>query len=236
MADRETLQCLGMVRTQIRARGVRDERVLQAMEEVPRHLFVDERFRKQAYGDSPLPIGHRQTISQPFMVAAMTECLDLRGDEIVLEVGTGSGYQAAILARLARAVYTVERIPTLAARAREILGATGAANVEVILGDGSLGLAEHAPYDAILVAAGVRVIPEPLLEQLGDGGRLAVPVGVKHQQILVRVQRVGEKLIREERTPCVFVPLIGRGGWEEKPPPSGEASGPEDGGPAPAWG
>lgn len=207
-----------MVRTQIRPRGIRDKRLLAAMEEIPRHLFVDERFQREAYADNPLPIGHRQTISQPYMVAVMTECLALKGDEVVLEVGTGSGYQAAVLARLARAVYTVERIPPLAERARGVLQSLGMDNAEVIQGDGSQGLPEHAPYDAILITAGVHDIPEPLLEQLGEGGRLAAPVGVKHHQILVLIRREGGKLVREERTPCVFVPLIGRGGWEEAPP------------------
>jgi protein-L-isoaspartate(D-aspartate) O-methyltransferase len=207
-----------MVEKQIRSRGIRDERLLQAMEKVPRHLFVGDAYRIDAYGDTPLPIGQGQTISQPYMVAAMTEILALRGDERVLEVGTGSGYQAAILGRLAREVYTVERIASLTLRARGVLEDLGADNVKVLERDGSLGLAEHAPYDAILVAAGVRRIPEALPAQLADGGRLAVPVGGPDRQVLVLLRREGETFRESRLTPCVFVPLIGEGGWGEDPP------------------
>jgi protein-L-isoaspartate(D-aspartate) O-methyltransferase len=216
--ERYTVLRHRMVQRQIRNRGVRDERLLGAMEDVPRHLFVGEAYRGDAYSDTPLPIGRGQTISQPYMVAAMTECLALQGSEVVLEVGTGSGYQAAILAKLARKVYTVERIPRLASRAREVLGQVGATNVVALEGDGSVGLAEHAPYDAILIAAGVRRIPEAILPQLADGGRLAVPVGGRDHQVLVLVRRSGDDFQESRLTPCVFVPLIGQGGWEEDSP------------------
>ncbi|MCZ6602407.1 MAG: protein-L-isoaspartate(D-aspartate) O-methyltransferase [Planctomycetota bacterium] len=204
-----------MVRTQIRARGIRDPRILEAFEDVPRHLFVEERFRREAYADHPLPIGHGQTISQPYMVAAMIDSVRPEDGDVVLEVGAGSGYQAAILARLARRVYTVERIQALADGAAKALRSVGAENVEVIVGDGSHGLPGYAPYDVILLAAGVREIPAALLAQLAEGGRLAAPVGGRQHQVLALIRRTEGRLEREELTPCVFVPLIGDGGWDE---------------------
>jgi protein-L-isoaspartate(D-aspartate) O-methyltransferase len=202
-----------MVAEQLRKRGIKDERVLQAMRDVPRHRFVPERYRRLAYEDMPLPIGEEQTISQPLMVALMTEALQLRGQERVLEIGTGSGYQAAILSRLARTVFSLERLPQLAAQARATLAALGILNVHVLVGDGSLGLPEHAPYDAIIVTAGAPQVPPPLLEQLNVGGRLVVPVGNRLEQALVRVTKTSGGQRTESLGGCRFVPLIGAQGW-----------------------
>ncbi len=222
--DRTARQRRRMVRKQLERRGIRDPRVLEAMQDVPRHRFVAERFRKDAYADGPLPIGHGQTISQPFMVAAMTQALELLGDERILEVGTGSGYQAAILGRLGREVFTVERIEPLAERARRALADLGVENVTVLVGDGSLGIAEHAPFDAILIAAGMPELHETLRGQLADGGRLAAPVGTREKQELILVRKEGERIVESRSTPCVFVPLIGAGGWPE--PSNGDQSSP----------
>jgi protein-L-isoaspartate(D-aspartate) O-methyltransferase len=196
------------------ATGIRDPRVLAALEEVPRHLLVPEALRAQAYRDAALPIGEGQTISAPSIVAAMTEALELRGDECVLEVGTGSGYQAAVLSRLAARVVTIERRPGLAARARSALDALGVANVIVHLGDGSRGRPADGPFDAIVVTASAPDVPEPLVAQLAPGGRLVGPCGARAQQVLVRVRR-GEDgaLRREELGPCRFVDLVGDHGW-----------------------
>ena len=194
----------------IRARGVRDERVLEAMGRVPREAFVPQSLRWEAYEDAPLPIGEGQTISQPYMVAFMVEALDLRGAERVLEVGAGSGYAAAVLGDLAREVWSVERHPSLAERAAETLAALGAGNVHVVEGDGTLGWPEHAPYDAIVVAAGGERIPEALTEQLAEGGRLVIPVGPAPDfQQLVRLTRRGAGLERETLADVRFVPLVG---------------------------
>ena len=213
--DRTAVERRRMVKKQISGRGIRDPRVLEAMEAVPRHRFVAGRLRKDAYADGPLPIGHGQTISQPFMVATMTQALELQGGERVLEVGTGSGYQAAILGRLGGEVFSVERIEPLAERARRALVDVGARNVTVVVGDGSLGLAAHAPFDAILVAAGMPELHEGLQGQLVDGGRLAAPVGSREKQELVVVRKEGERIVESRSTPCIFVPLIGAGGWPE---------------------
>jgi protein-L-isoaspartate(D-aspartate) O-methyltransferase len=196
------------------AAGIRDPRVLAALEEVPRHLLVPEALRAQAYRDAALPIGEGQTISAPSIVAAMTEALELRGGESVLEVGTGSGYQAAVLSRLAARVVTIERRPGLAARARSALDALGVANVIVHLGDGSRGRPADGPYDAIVVTASAPDVPAPLLGQLAPGGRLVAPCGERAQQVLVRVRRSEEgALEREELGPCRFVDLVGDHGW-----------------------
>lgn len=205
-----------MVDYQLRMRGIRDERVLKAMEEIPRHLFVDESMLDRAYDDCALPIGEGQTISQPYMVALMTELLELKGDEKVLEVGTGSGYQAAILSKLAKEVITIERIENLAKRAKERLKSLGITNVRVLLGNGSIGYKEEAPYDAIIVTASSPSIPEPLIEQLCMGGRLVIPVGDRFSQLLYKVVKTPEGTITTTSTPCVFVPLIGECGWKEK--------------------
>lgn len=205
-----------MVETQLKARGIRDKRVLEVMARVPRHLFVREEDRNLAYSDSPLPIGYGQTISQPYIVARMTELLELRGHEKVLEIGTGSGYQAAVLGMLVQEVHTVERIPELAEQARRRLEALCLSNVHVHVGDGTLGWPEAAPYDAILVTAAAARVPPPLLAQLKDGGRLVAPVGEWGLQILERWTREGDRFRRERFEPVAFVPLVGRYGLQEE--------------------
>jgi len=195
------------------SRGLSDERVLAALGAVPRHEFVSKQLAAEAYRDYPLPIGDGQTISQPYMVALMTACLKLTGTEKVLEVGTGSGYQAAILAELTREVYTVERFPSLAERARGVLDTLGYTNVRVTVGDGTAGWKEGAPYDAIIVTAGAPVVPQSLVDQLADGGRLVIPVGGRFSQVLTVVSRKGRQLVSDEVCGCVFVPLIGKEGW-----------------------
>lgn len=208
-----TLQRYRMVDEQIRGRDIRDERVLEAMRAVPRHRFVAPEHSDLAYMDGPLPIGNRQTISQPYIVALMTQLLGLQGDETVLEVGTGSGYQAAILARLAHKVYTIERHPGLAQQAAATLRSLGLENAQVIEGDGSLGLPEFAPYHAILVTAAAPIVPRPLLDQLAEGGRLVLPVGGRMNQYLERWQRSGDEFHQEVLVPVAFVPLRGQHGW-----------------------
>jgi protein-L-isoaspartate(D-aspartate) O-methyltransferase len=205
-----------MVRMQIEARGVRDPRVLEAMRAVPRHLFVPGHVIGSAYRDAPLPIGQGQTISQPYIVALMTELLELKGEEKVLEIGTGSGYQAAILGQLAAQVITVERIPQLAQEASELLVQLGYDNVHVKVGDGTLGWPDDAPYDAVIVTAASPQIPEPLKGQLTDGGRLVAPVGPRWTQELVRVRRRGDRYHSETLLGVAFVPLIGEHGWQER--------------------
>lgn len=202
-----------MVEHQLREWGIRDSRVLEAMATVPREAFVPEDERDAAYYDGALPIGEGQTISQPFVVAHMTEMLELLGDELVLEVGTGSGYQAAVLSLLAREVHSVERIESLAQRARETLQSLGITNVQVHVGDGSKGWPEHAPYDAILVTCAGPSVPPPLVEQLADGGRLIIPVGPRGMQELVLVRRIANDIVKEKRAPVAFVPMIGEHGW-----------------------
>jgi len=203
-----------MVAEQLVKRGIADAGVLEAMRTVPRHLFVDEALRDRAYGDHPLPIGDGQTISQPFMVARMTELLRLTGREKVLEIGTGSGYQAAVLSRVAARVCTIERIGKLAARARQTLETLGLSNVWVRAADGTMGWADEAPFDRILVAAGGPTVPPPLLEQLAEGGRLVMPVGSEDTQRLRIVDKVGGQLKVSEDSSCVFVKLIGKYAWE----------------------
>ncbi len=202
-----------MVATQIAARGVRDERVLRAMRDLPREAFVPAPLRADAYDDRPLPIGEGQTISQPYIVAAMTALLAPEPEDHVLDIGTGSGYQAAILAALVRSVVSIERHASLAARARETLASLGITNVEVIVSDGSDGYPPRAPYHRILVAAGAPAVPAVLEEQLADGGRLVIPVGPPAFQRLTIVDRRAQSLIRTEGEGCVFVPLVGRHGW-----------------------
>lgn len=204
-----------MVSAQLVRRGIRDTGVLSAMREVPRHEFIQGKFRAMAYDDSALPIESGQTISQPYMVAIMTELLELSGGERVLEIGTGSGYQTAVLSRLASRVYTVERIPSLSESARQKLALTNCRNVEVVTSDGSCGLPEHSPYDRILVTAGAPEIPEPLIEQLSEGGIIVIPVGTESSQTLIRGRKINGKLLRDYHTPCVFVPLLGEHAWRE---------------------
>jgi protein-L-isoaspartate(D-aspartate) O-methyltransferase len=204
-----------MVEKQLRRRGIRDERVLRAMARVPRHEFVPPQLRDLAYSDEPLGIGAGQTISQPYIVASMTAALRLSGSEKVLEVGTGSGYQAAVLSLVAKEVYSVESLEELAKSAAERLERLGLHNVHVHFGDGTLGLKEMAPFDAILVAAAAPAVPRPLLEQLADGGRMIVPVGSEEQQYLVLVTRRGTEFLQERREGCRFVPLVGAYGWKD---------------------
>jgi protein-L-isoaspartate(D-aspartate) O-methyltransferase len=203
-----------MVESQLLARGIRDQRVIDAMLRVPRHLFVQEAMAAQAYNDSPLPIGYRQTISQPYMVALMTELLALGGTEKVLEIGTGSGYQSAILALMAGHVYTVERIRELALQARRALDSQGLLNVNLRITDGTVGWEDEAPFDAIMVTAGSPTIPDAYLQQLSPGGRLVIPVGNEIEQTLVRVVCQEDGSFRQEaHGGCRFVKLIGKYGW-----------------------
>lgn len=204
-----------MVDDQIFSRDIRDPRVLDALRKVPRHWFVPPRDRHLAYMDGPLLIGHSQTISQPYIVALMTELLELKGNEIVLEVGTGSGYQAAILGLLAREVHTIERHTELAVRAQEVLEELALKNVHVHIGDGSAGLSEYSPYQAIIVTAAAPSVPQPLLDQLADGGHLVLPVGSLGGQVLECWVRAGKKINHRVVTSVAFVPLRGEYGWEE---------------------
>jgi protein-L-isoaspartate(D-aspartate) O-methyltransferase len=204
-----------MVEVQLRQRGIRDERVLMAMGRVAREKFVAPEFARDAYADGPIPIGSGQTVSQPFMVAAMLEALEVRPIDRVLEVGTGTGYEAAVLGELAAEVWTVERHGDLAGKAQHILAELGHRNVHVVWGDGSRGLAEHAPFDRILVAAGAPQAPPSLIAQLADGGRLAVPVGTRAEQQLHIVRKIGGDVVTSSHVLCCFVPLVGAEGWEK---------------------
>ena len=206
-----------MVERQLSGRDVRDERVLRAMERVPRELFVPESLRNRAYDDAALPIGYGQTISQPYMVARICEALSLRGSEKVLDVGTGSGYQAAVLAELAREVVTIERHPDLAASARAALEAAGYERVEVRVGDGTLGVPDRAPFDAIAVAAAVPDLPPTLYEQVAERGRIVLPVGTRRVQELSLVVRSPEGPAVIRSVPCRFVPLVGEEGFDGDP-------------------
>lgn len=215
--DRYLKQRLKMVESQIIARGIRDPRVLKAMETVPRHLFVNEALRDQAYNDNPLPIDGGQTISQPYIVALMTEAMELKGNEKVLEIGTGSGYQSAILAELAEQVFSIDRIALLASGARRMLESLNYFNVAIRVGDGTYGWREEAPFEAIIVTAGAPNIPKTLLEQLTIGGRLVIPAGGRHSQVLIKLTRLSENLNdvkKENLGGCRFVDLIGEYGWE----------------------
>jgi protein-L-isoaspartate(D-aspartate) O-methyltransferase len=204
-----------MVEDQVIRRGVTDERVIDAMLNVPRHKFVEEALEAQAYQDAPLPIGERQTISQPYMVAVMSEALALKGSETVLEVGTGSGYQAAVLALLADRVFSLERIPSLARRARKVLDRCGFSKVNIRLADGTHGWQDMAPFDAIVVTAGAPEVPKDYLAQLTIGGRLVIPVGDRESQVLMRITRTAdEEYLEEQMLGCRFVPLIGNHGWQ----------------------
>ena len=202
-----------MVESQVRLRGITEERVIAAFRKIPRHLFVPEEFRHEAYADHPLPIGAGQTISQPYIVALMTQALRLQGHERVLEIGAGSGYQTAILAELALEVFAIERIPDLLEGVRHRLRASGCLNVQLATGNGSLGWPEHAPYDGILVSAAAPDIPRPLLAQLAEGGRMVLPIGPHPSQMLVEVEKRGGRIIHKELASCVFVPLVGEHGW-----------------------
>lgn len=197
----------------LRRRGILDPRVLKAMAEIPRHLFVPEALAAKAYGDHALPIGEMQTISQPYMVARMTELAEVDKDSTVLEIGAGSGYQTAVLSAVAGRVFSIERISDLARSAQRNIRQLGCYNATVKWFDGTIGWSDHAPYDAILVAAGSPEVPEPLVKQLAVGGKLVIPIGGEEQQVLVRIIRTETGVVREEHGLCQFVKLIGRHGW-----------------------
>jgi protein-L-isoaspartate(D-aspartate) O-methyltransferase len=205
---------LRMVEEQIIGRGIRDPRVIAAMKKVPRHLFVEEALQSQAYSDHPLPIGEKQTISQPYMVALMTEALKLEGREKVLEIGTGSGYQTAILSELAANVFSIERIRSLAIRARKLINELGYFNAEIRFSDGTSGWPEESPFDAITVTAGAPNIPQPFIDQLTMGGGLVIPVGDAYSQELFRITKTEEGIKKEDLGGCRFVKLVGKHGWE----------------------
>ncbi len=203
-----------MVEEQIRRRGISDKRVLAAMEEVPRHEFVGEGLKGVAYQDGPLPIGMDQTISQPYIVALMTELLDVSEEHKVLEIGTGSGYQAAIISKLAMSVVTVERIPELYKKAKETLRKLGYNNITVVMADGSIGYREYEPYDRIIVTAASPSVPNELIDQLTDEGKIVIPVGGMYTQQLVALKKERDKTIKTESVGVRFVPLLGKKGWE----------------------
>ncbi|MGB9618583.1 MAG: protein-L-isoaspartate(D-aspartate) O-methyltransferase [Desulfomonilaceae bacterium] len=213
--DEYALARNAMVDSQLIARGIRDPRVLHAMRTVPRHLFVDERLRVEAYDDNPLSIGYGQTISQPYMVAIMTELLALGGSERVLEIGTGSGYQTAVLALLCKWVYTIERIHALSTRAQETLARCGYQNITFKVGDGTRGWPSEAPFEGIIVTAGAPTIPQVLFDQLTEGGILVIPVGDRFSQTLKRVVKINGRMKTESHTPCRFVDLVGQYAWRE---------------------
>ena len=202
-----------MVEEQLVERGIKDLGVLEAMSRVPRHLFAQESLRHRAYGDYPLPIGENQTLSQPYIVAAMTVALSLKGEERVLEIGTGSGYQTAVVAELARQVFTIERLNNLSRKAQEILEGLNYMSIVFKMFDGTYGWPDQAPFDAILVTASAKEIPESLVKQLGEGGRLVAPTGDEHEQKLVVLTKNGSRGNRRELGACKFVPLIGKYGW-----------------------
>ena len=205
-----------MVEEQLARRGITDPKVLMAMQFIPRHLFMEENFWGRAYGDHPLPIGQGQTISQPFMVALMTQTMKVKEDDRVLEIGTGSGYQAAILAKLAKKVFTIERLGVLAKRAREVFDQLNIHTIAIRIGDGTIGWSEYAPYNGIVVTAGSPDVPQPLLDQLSeDGGRLVIPVGGRGFQQLKVITRNGDSWTTTEEVGCTFVPLVGKHGWSE---------------------
>ena len=204
-----------MVKNQLIARGIKDEGVLQAMGKIPRHLFIEDALYGEAYNDHPVPIGEKQTISQPYIVALMTEALELKGDENTLEIGTGSGYQTAILAELSSRVYTIERIKSLLGNARKLLSQLGYDNILFRAFDGTLGWKEYAPFDAIMVTAGAPHIAKPLIDQLADNGRMIIPVGDRYTQELIKVVRRGKDLEQKSLGGCRFVNLIGVHGWAD---------------------
>jgi protein-L-isoaspartate(D-aspartate) O-methyltransferase len=203
-----------MVDEQLARRGITDERVLAAMRRVPRHRFVQEALRERAYGDHPLPIGEEQTISQPYIVGLMSSLLDLSGREKVLDIGTGSGYQTAVLGELARRVCSIERLPRLADRARALLESLGYINVWIRVGDGTLGWLDEAPFDRILVAAGGPAVPQALFDQLADGGRMVLPIGDAESQTLTVVENAGGQMRTRAAGECKFVKLVGKYAWE----------------------
>ena len=204
-----------MVEEQLVERGINDLRLLEVVSRVPRHLFVQESLQHRAYGDTPLPIGENQTISQPYIVGAMTEALDLKGEERVLEIGTGSGYQTAIIAELCRQVFTIERLNNLSRKAQNILESLNYMNIVFKMFDGTYGWPDQAPFDAILITASAPEIPGSLVKQLGDGGRLVAPIGEADKQKLVVLTKNGDRVSRRDLGDCKFVPLIGKYGWPQ---------------------
>jgi protein-L-isoaspartate(D-aspartate) O-methyltransferase len=215
--DRHAGQRRALIGT-MQERGIRDLNVLRAFDLIPRHEFIPETYRVRSYDDAPVPIGHGQTASQPSLQALYMQVLDLKKDDKVLEIGTGCGFQTAVLAQLADRVYSVERIRELAVRAREKLDEMRISNVAILVGDGTIGWSRYAPYDAILVAAGSPDVPRPLMEQLSDGGRMLIPVGGREMQRLMLVTRQGDQYEQREVTECTFVPLLGRFGWSGEAP------------------
>lgn len=204
-----------MVENQIVERGIKNKRVIEAMKKVPRDLFVPEEIRDEAYDDRALPIGYGQTISQPYIVALMTELLELKGDEKVLEIGTGSGYQAAVLAEIVREVHTIERISELAELAKKKFEKLGYKNIKVYVKDGTEGLPEEAPFDRIIITAATPELPEPLIAQLKEGGIIVAPVGERFSQYMLKAEKKGSELEQHYLIPVAFVPLIGKYGWKE---------------------
>ncbi|MEK9629022.1 MAG: protein-L-isoaspartate(D-aspartate) O-methyltransferase [Nitrospinota bacterium] len=205
-----------MVEEQLGDRGIKDLRLLEVMSRVPRHLFTLDSLHHRAYGDTPLPIGENQTISQPYIVAAMTAALELKGDERVLEIGTGSGYQTAVVAELAAQVFTIERINALSRKAQKILENLGYSNIVFKMFDGTYGWPDQAPFDAIMVTASAKEIPEALIKQLGEDGKLVAPAGDADKQKLILLTKKGGRVSRKEIGDCKFVPLVGKYGWPEK--------------------
>jgi len=205
-----------MVEEQLGDRGIKDLRLLEVMSRVPRHLFALDSLEHRAYGDTPLPIGENQTISQPYIVAAMTEALGLKGGERVLEIGTGSGYQTAVMAELVAQVFTIERINVLSRKAQKILEGLGYANIVFKMFDGTYGWPDQAPFNAIMVTASAKEIPEALINQLEDGGRLVAPTGDEYKQKLMVLTKKGSRIMKKEICDCKFVPLVGKYGWPEK--------------------
>jgi len=210
--DYEDLRNL-MVERQLIPRGISDEKVLSAFRKVPRHEFVPDEQKDYSYDDHPLPIGNSQTISQPYIVALMTECLGIKGGEKVLEVGSGSGYQAAILRELGSKVYTIERIEHLAKTCRKTLIGLGYSDVSVVIGDGSLGYVEESPYDGIIVTCAAPKLPDSYIGQINEGGRIVIPIGSRHSQIMTVVTKLDKKLEIKQISGCVFVPLVGKDAW-----------------------
>ena len=205
-----------MVNEQLLPRGIKNSRVIEAFLKIERHKFIPTEAKRKAYEDFPIPIGEGQTISQPYIVALMTECLDLKGNEKVLEIGTGSGYQAAILAELANQIYTVERIPALAQRAKETLQELGYSNVKVKVDDGTLGWPEEAPFSRIIITAAAPDVPFPLIEQLAEGGKMVLPLGERFSQVLTIIEKKKGKIKQKAVCGCIFVPLIGKYAYKSR--------------------
>lgn len=212
--SRYTKERTKMVEEQLINRNITDQKVLEAMKKIPRHLFVEEALRDRAYGDHPIPIGEGQTISQPYMVAIMTQLLDLHGEERVLEIGTGSGYQTAILAELSQKVYSIERITSLASKARYLLENLGYTNILIKIGDGTIGWFEQSPFERIIVTAGAPEVPQTLFDQLKEKGKMVIPVGDSYSQVIEIVEKIEGKIYTKYDCGCVFVRLIGKYGWK----------------------